>query len=181
MEACRSHHPRSCRFRQFFIDLTPFQEKALAAFGEEGLGRLKKAWQGRESARRYDVGGEGFEIGEAGVVDDGAGFGGAVDGVEESALAAIAFDQVDRRAAHDGEDEAGKSGAAAKVDHGSRRRRQQTVQLGRVEEVAAPYIGKASGAHQVDAALPLDQHRDKGLEAQQAGRGDAGQAAELLG
>ena len=113
-------------------------------------------------------------------MDDGSGIGGAVDLAQKRALAAVALDQVDRRAPHDGEDEAGESGTAAKVDHGPRRHRHQAVELGRVEEVAAPYIGKAGGAHQIDVVLPLDQHRGVGFESCQACLGNARQFAEFF-
>ena len=88
----------------------------------------------------------------------GTGFGGTVDGFQERALAAVAFDQVDRRAAHNGEDEARKPGAAANVCN-----QVSILDVGvcedqhGVQEMAADDLDRVSNGCQVDVRSPLVQ------------------------
>lgn len=133
----------------------------------------QKQIQAGTSTGRNHVGGEPIQALDTGVVDDGAGFRQPVGLAQEGALALVAFHQVDLRATQDGEDEAGKSGAATHIDQGPGGAWNEGVELRRIEDVAAPRIGQAGPADQVEPALPADHKRDQDFKTRHGIRRDA--------
>lgn len=84
---------------------------------------------------------------------------------EEGALAGVAFHQRDprgRRALglHDSDDQTGKAAAAAEVGPMPRRRR-GAMHLNRVDDMAAPTVFERARGHEIDAAGPFFDERQK--------------------
>ncbi len=99
--------------------------------------------------------------------------------MQKGALALVALDQADLGVGENGQNQAGKSGAAAEIDQlwiaGQQRR-----ELGRVEEVPAPWIGERAPADEIDARLPSAQELQIHRQPLYLGDTGAGDRAEVI-
>jgi hypothetical protein len=101
----------------------------------------------------------------AGVVDDDIGFRDPRGFAQESAFPPVAFDEVHRADAQDGQNETRKTRAASDIRHGAFAFRDQRQQLGRIQDVPPPRIGKRGAGDQIDSGLPAEKKLEKGLKA----------------
>ena len=120
-----------------------------------------------EGASRDDVGRQGLQILDSGVVEGDVGFRGAGGFHEKSVFSRIRFDEVLIGGAKNGGYEARKSGAAAEVCPTPGRGWGKAKQLGRVEDVPTPNFREAVSAYEIYPLLPPSQEFHKLLEALQ--------------
>jgi len=142
------------------IDEKPV-ERGTAAGGDDGNGAGRNTLDSRV-ADRHRSGGEPRRLAQKG------------------AFACVRFDQFDPPDTHDREHQSGKPGAAAEIDQAVRRRRDQRMELRRIEKVAAPRIGQRARRDQVDARRPGRQQPGIGLEPGQRFIRNAGQRGAFI-
>ena len=88
---------------------------------------------------------------------------------EKCTFPGVAFDQMDAQRGRpitpeDGEHETGETGAAAEIEKHPRAIGNQGKKLGRIENVAAPDVGKTGVADQVNSGLPSLKGCDHNLK-----------------
>src|SRR5438552_3213970 len=83
---------------------------------------------------------------------------------EKGAFPRIRLDQLNPGRAKNRQNQTGKTGAAAEIDHAPRAIGDERLQLRGIEDVPAPQIDEGISADEVDARRPPDQQRGVRLE-----------------
>ena len=82
---------------------------------------------------------------------------------EESTFALIGFEQVERGACRDSQNEAGEAATGAEI-YGSGRRPQQGYQLEGVDDVPIPKLRFVPASDKIDRAVPAKQQLGKRIQ-----------------
>ena len=158
------HVPLCGRVRQFRLDAGTLEEQALSARREQRGGKGQELRQrghsaGGDERRRGEAGGFDADCMDA---DGGAGDSGGL--AQESGLALVRLDQIERYAGGEGQDQAGEAGAGAEVDGAGRERLHQGDKLERIGNVAFPEERLIPRRDEVDGPVPAEQERREAFE-----------------
>ena len=133
-------------------------------------GASKRRGEGQEFRQRgQGAGGDERRRGEAGRFDAGSmdadrGAGDAGGLAQERGLALVGFDQIERNAGGEGQDQAGEAGAGAQVDGAVRERLHQRDELEQIGDMAVPEERLVAPGDEIDGPVPADQERREAFE-----------------
>jgi hypothetical protein len=100
----------------------------------------------------------------AGCMDADGGSGDAGRLVQESGLALIRLDQIERNAGSKGQNQAGEAGSGAEVDSAVWGRLHQRDELERIGNVTVPEERPIPSGHKIDGSVPANKERYEAFE-----------------
>ena len=149
---------------QFLFRTGPFQKQAPRPRHQLGLHEREQPFQRCQRPRRDNIGADRRQGFDALVVDDCPNSCLAHDGLQEHSLFLIRFDEMQLGIAQRREDKARKARATANIKNPSCSGWYQGRKLGRIPDVAHPYVRQCRGGDEIHPLLPFFDQRHIGGE-----------------
>src|SRR5580693_4539249 len=133
-----AHCPAFAGKGQFLVESLAFEKEAKAIWHQKRCGQIEQSVERRAGARGHNMDGMPRDRLDAAWPNRNLGSGYAGRLAQKRGFSRIRLDQLDAGDAEDRQHEPGQPGAAAKVDQASRRARDETMQLRRIEDMPPP-------------------------------------------